>query len=178
MYRNLGLCTCTCNYKRQGEWIHLYQTEKPLLKKVSCLKGKNLLRGNYCFPFRADAVIAPDNTGYQVNIVIISPQKCILRFSLQEPRRGAYYEYHNICFHREKKKSFVLPGAMPIRMDSGSVLHIKVDSGATHLITMDSGTTHFIRMDSGTTNLIMMDTGAKHLIRMYSGATHLIMMAS
>ena len=41
---------------------------------------------------------------YLYDIFIVSQQKLCCGYSLEAPRRGASYEYHNICFRREIRK--------------------------------------------------------------------------
>ena len=51
---------------------------------------------------------ALDKRGYP-HIFLISPQKHMLWYSLEAPRRGASNEYHKICFHGEIRKKISVP---------------------------------------------------------------------
>ena len=53
-------------------------------------------------------IIGLDKRGYQANIFLISPQKHMLWYSLEVPRRGASNEYHNICFRGEIRRISIL----------------------------------------------------------------------
>ena len=64
--------------------------------------------------------ISPDNVLFFkpeiVDIFLVSPQKNMLWYSFEVPRRGASNEYNNICFHGKIRKIFsqypFLSGAM------------------------------------------------------------------